>query len=700
MVFKIDFFEGKAVLWSKSVSGVEREVDTDYTPRIYIDGTRKDLRRIRNRIGRKSSVEATRFEEWRTGLESGSKSRVLRVDVVIDEKIMDLVSYLKRNFRRGKFRLYHVSISPQFRYCLQNRVNPRPAEKLERANIALSRVRLSNNDLDGLELNDETFRGSNREVLEGFMNAFRELDPDLLVVNRGQVLELINSQLKERNFDTGLGRVEGFRQLAGSNTIMTYGKTVHSSARYNVPGRIVVDASNSFMLGETTIEGLWDLVERSWKPLQELAWGSIGNLLTAIEVKKAYHEKDVLTPWKNWEGETPKKASTLHKADRGGFIFNPEPEVHRDVHEVDFASMYPNIMITRNISPETVCCSCCENSRVPELGYSICQRKEEGFIPEVLKPLVEDRSGYKDELTEGIEDLERERYVEGAIDAIKWLLVTCFGYMGHSHASYGAIECHQAINAYARKIMRRSKEIFEENGWEVKHGIIDSIWVSKRDENPTEMSEVCEEVSEEIGIDLEYEHDFEWVAFVPRSGSGADIGTLNRYFGKKRGGGFKTAGIEVEQSSTCNYIKEAQQRMIEAFDRNLDPKDVIDVLKQKIEELERGEIDFSELVIDTKTTKPLEAYTVNNRTVAALKRARFHGIKYRPGQQVSYVVKDDSQDGMGRVRLGFEGGGHDPDFYSTELIRAAESVLSPAGFHREEIRGKVSGGDTTIDRFT
>ncbi|MFB6116678.1 MAG: type B DNA-directed DNA polymerase [Candidatus Nanosalina sp.] len=699
MVFKIDFFRGNAVLWSKTDDGVRRKIDRDYRPRIYIDGTRNDLHKARSWIAGKDGVAATCLEEWKTDLSQNSPGKVLRVDISSEEKVMKVVSSLKKNFRRGRFRFYHVSLRPQFRYCLQEKINPRPDVELERTDLNLPRHRLAKEKLEGLEMDGEEFKGSNSKVLREFMRRFRDRDPDLVTVNRGQVLELINKELQDKGYNRGLGRVKGFEKLAGENTVSSYGKTVHSSARYNIPGRIIIDRSNSFMLGETTVEGLWDLVDRSWKPLQELAWGSIGNLLTAIEVRKAYHEKNVLTPWKNWEGEKPKKASTLHKADRGGFIFNPEPTMHEDVYEVDFASMYPNIMITRNISPETVCCDCCENSKVPELGFSICQ--EDGFIPEVLDPLVTDRRDYKKERDAGIQDPEREKYVEGAIDAIKWLLVTCFGYMGHAHASYGAIECHQAINAYARKIMRESKEIFEENGWEVKHGIIDSIWVSKREKDATELQEVCREVSDHVGIDLEFEHEFEWVSFVPRAGSDAKIGTLNRYFGKKKSGGFKTAGIEVEQSSTCKFVRDTQQEMIEAFDRDRNPGDVYKVLRNAFNKLENMDVDFDDLVIQKKTTKPLEAYSVENRTVAALKRAQYHGIEYRPGQTVKYVVVNDRQDGMGRVRLDFEEvKDYDINHYKTLLVRAAESILSPVGIDREQIRGEMYGKNSKIKKFT
>lgn len=698
MVFKIDFINGNAVKWSKKDGKTVREIDRNYRPRFFIEGSRSDLFKARSWITRREHVQATCFEEWRTGLDKETE-KVLRVDTETEKGLKKTVSDLKKNFDRTSFRFYHVSISPQFRYCLQEKVSPRPEEELESINISLPRYMIADKCLDGIKIDGRTLEGSNTEVLRDLLETVDKQDPDVFMVNRSQTIKLLNSELDRLGFSKGLGRLEQFQQLAGENTISSYGQVMHSSARYNIPGRILIDRSNSFMLGETTMEGLWDLVERSWKPLQELAWGSIGNLLTAIEIRKAYHEKEVLTPWKNWTGEKMKKASTLHKADRGGFIFNPKPEVIEDIHEVDFASMYPNIMITRNISPETVCCNCCDNSEVPELDFSICQEKE-GFIPEVLRPLVEDRQRMKKQLQDGTKTEEQKKYAEGAVDAIKWLLVTCFGYMGHAHASYGAIECHQAINAYARKIMKDSKELFEENGWKIEHGIIDSIWVRKKDEDATEIKEVCRKVSEHIGIELEHEHDFEWVAFVPRSSSKAEISTLNRYFGKKRSGGFKKAGIETEQSSTPQYIKEKQKKMIEAFDRNREKEDVYKILDKSIKELEKEKIEPEKLVEETKTTKSLETYSVNNRTVAALKKARKHGIDYRPGQKIRYVVTDDSRKDMERVDLEFEASSsYDTDYYRKLLIRACESILSPQGIDREQIRNRIKASNTALTQF-
>ena len=697
-MFKVDFIDGKAVKWRKTDEGVKAEKHPEYNPRFYIEGGDSKLRKYRPWISSLKQVKSTNYESWRPTLTKPEK-KVLRVDTNVDE-VMSVVNRLKKEVGRSAFRYYNVGFSPQFRYCLQEEVKPLPEKELNRINLQIPRRFLSKNDVSELRINGEKIGGTDLEALKRLKNTFERDNPDILLVNRGQVLKVLNQELNQKDFDFSLGRMDKFQELAGENTVSSYGKTVHSNARYNVPGRIVIDRSNSFLLGEATLEGLWDLVGRSYRPMQELAWGSIGRLLTSIEIKKAYLEDNTLTPWKNWNGESPKKASKMHKADRGGFIFNPEPSIHTDVYEADFASLFPNIMVKKNISPETVCCKCCENSEVPELGYSICE-EQRGFISEVLEPLVEDRQEMKERLKHEELGEEEERYLQGSVDAIKWLLVSCFGYMGHSHASYGAIKCHQAIQAYDRDIMVETKEMFEQAGYSIGHGIIDSIWVQEK-EDAENFQQVCERISDEIGILLEPEHKFEWCAFVPRSSTEARIGTLNRYFGKKQDGEFKTAGIEVEQDSECKYVQESQMEMIKALDERMKSEDVLEVLKKSIDRLESGKVSPEKLVITKKTSKSLEQYQVDNRTVSALKRYKRHGIEIKPGQSVSFIVRDDNAPSAGRVLLEFEAEKdcYDYDFYREKLFKAAESVLSPLGFERSDIRSEFSAERCVITDYT
>ena len=64
-------------------------------------------------------------------------------------------------------------------------------------------------------------------------------------------------------------------------------------------------------------------------------------------------------------------------------------------------------------------------------------------------------------------------------DALKWLLVCCFGYTGYKNARFGKIEAHEAINAVARETLLVAKEMAEERGYEVLHALVDSLYVRK-----------------------------------------------------------------------------------------------------------------------------------------------------------------------------------------------------------------------------
>jgi len=115
--------------------------------------------------------------------------------------------------------------------------------------------------------------------------------------------------------------------------------------------------------------------------------------------------------------------------------------------------------------------------------------------------------------------------------------VACFGYQGFNNAKFGRIECHEAINAYARQILLTAKQRLESGGWRVVHGIVDSIWVTPdpdvTDDEREPLEELVTEITEAVDIRLEHEAHYDWVAFVPQRES--DAGALTKYFGKVAG---------------------------------------------------------------------------------------------------------------------------------------------------------------------
>jgi DNA polymerase I len=220
----------------------------------------------------------------------------------------------------------------------------------------------------------------------------------------------------------------------------------------------------------------------------------------------------------------------------------------------------------------------------------------------------------------------------------------------------------------------------------VVHGIVDSLWVTPRlDADQTPLDELAASITEAAGIRLEYEAAYDWIAFVPRKDS--EAGALTKYFGSVAGeDAYKFRGIECRQRSTPPFVERVQRELIEVLDETRTPEAVCDHLGGQLARLRAGQVEPSALVIDNRTSKRAEAYQQYTRTVAALERADDVDLSPEPGQDVSYVVVDDDNRSRDRVRLACENpDDYDATFYADRLLRAAESVLAPLDWRRNDI---------------
>jgi DNA polymerase I len=689
--------------WHATSDGVESRRNHDYKPALFVDGPRDALDTLRQALQRDPKVASTRYEAWHTELGARERSTVLRVGL---DRVMEVRTLAREirglheqdSFHPGTFRLYNVDLAPQFRYCIETGTAPVPERELDIVDLDISETALRDEDVTALTVDGNTLGGTPTAVLDELHDRLATRDPDVLCCSTAHIVPFCHEQAADIGLeDFRLGRAAGYEQLAGASTYESYGQVGHSPARFRVPGRAVVDRSNSFLLDESGIPGLLDLVERSWRPLQETAWGSIGTILTAIQVREAL-ERDVLVPWNKWQPEQFKSVETLHAADRGGFTFAPEVGSHEAVVEVDFGSLYPNIMVEYNISPETVCCDCHDTDDVPGLGYTICER--DGFIPDVLEPIITDRAAIKKEIAATNDD-QRRTELQARSDALKWILVSCFGYQGYRNAKFGRIECHEAINAVARELLLDAKERLEAGGWRVVHGIVDSLWVQPVDgEEQEPLAALAATISEAVNIPLEIEDRFDWVCFVPRRES--EAGALTKYFGRVSGRDeYKLRGIEARQRSTPPFVEALQRDLIRTLDESRDPEPVCDRLHRGLRRLERGDVPADELCITKRVSQRPDAYEQRTQTVAALERAATQGLDRHPGQDIEYVVVDDNRRSKERVQLGHEPlGPYDEDFYRELAVRAGESVLSPFGWDRSDIERTLAGHDVlTLSSF-
>mgnify|MGYP000256511530 CR=1 FL=1 len=731
MVLTIDFrANGDVVRWTLTDDGVTSTAHEGYTPTLFVGDAARDL------YGRRggptpmppdrdelsdSLVELQAFLDGQdavvnTGCESHRQTfrtdprPLLRIDAASVDAVRCIAQRVQQFSDLGDYTCYNVDLTRQFRYCLETTMPASPDQSvrsLRTLTLSIPPHKSGPDALTHLTINGDIAGPTPEAAVTAVDHAVRDHDPDVIVVSTSDLIPLLFDAADTHNLSGfELGRKPGYTKLAGDSTYTSYGQAGHSPARYTIPGRVVIDESNTFFYHEAGLPGCLDLVERAGLPLEELGWASIGRVLTALQIRAA-RDRDILVPWQAWRPELFKSAATLDAADRGGTTFAPEVGVHGDVHELDFASLYPNIIRTRNISPETIRCGCCDTADVPGLGYSICET--DGYLPTVLGPLIDARSDIKTRIEKTTDDTERER-LESASSAIKWILVSSFGYQGFSNAKFGRIECHEAINAFARQILLDAKIALEDAGWRVLHGIVDSIWVTPapdRDQRPIEA--VAAEISAETGIVLEHESTFDWVAFCQMRNS--DSGALTRYFGKRRGettpltgalgDAIKTRGIETRQRSTPPWVSTVQEDALRVFDATQSPEAVCDVLYRHLTALRRSDIPTDDLIVANRASKHADAYTQETLTVAALRRAQHHEAGLAPGQTIRYVVVNDDGRGIDRVRLPFEDvESYDADWYEDAAIRAVESIVSSVGWGQSDInRYLADTTDTTLGRY-
>jgi DNA polymerase II len=287
-------------------------------------------------------------------------------------------------------------------------------------------------------------------------------------------------------------------------------------------------------------------------------------------------------------------------------------------------------------------CSCCTNRSVPEANYNICEKRR-GLIPQTLRPLLERRKQYKLVMRQRADAGKRETY-NAMQTAIKWMLVSCFGYLGHRNARFGRIEAHEAVTAYGREKLLRAKELAEAAGYRVLHALTDSLWLARTDLTEAEVVGVCEVISRATQVEMSCEGIYRWVVFLP-SKVKSQRPVATRYYGVFSDGRLKLRGLACRRSDTPLFIKDVQIEMLEvlaearsAGERRRLIERAKTILEKRIRELQQGRVDPRRLMLRRTLTKEVANYKTETRTAAAARQLESAGVKVHPGEHVRYLV--------------------------------------------------------------
>ncbi len=163
----------------------------------------------------------------------------------------------------------------------------------------------------------------------------------------------------------------------------------------------------------------------------------------------------------------------------GGYVKEPIGGIHEGIAVLDFRSLYPSIIATFNISPETLDCGKKERGhKVPEMKHWFC--KEEGFVSKAIRELIERRIELKKKL-KAIKDSEEWRKLKNEELSLKTVTNACYGYLAFSGSKWYCYECAESAAAFGRFFIKKIIAEAENEGFVVIYADTDSCFVKLKE---------------------------------------------------------------------------------------------------------------------------------------------------------------------------------------------------------------------------
>ncbi|MEM2991205.1 MAG: 3'-5' exonuclease [Halobacteria archaeon] len=405
--------QDKMVIWIKTSNENIKMVEEFY-PAFYIHASRAELESLKKRYQVNNWIKEMEFCRAKLGFYSSGEVlkitvkrykalnalareidtlgdyeyRFFNVDLSLTqryffEKNIFPMAYIKLNKKEPCFELLDSEYSRDYQIpdlkSIELRIEIAKKGRIPRYSDRLSKIYIDGGEEIVLESKDEA------ALLLELNKCIKTLDPDAIYTQHGDsfILPFLYHRGLENNIRINLGREldsHPYTPSRGERSYFSYGRIMYKPASYLLQGRMHIDVENSFLYQESGLEGLILLSRLSRIPLQKLARASPGTAISSMQLLQAYRE-GILIEWKKSKPEKFKTAAKLLLSDRGGFIYEPRVGIFNDVAEIDFSSLYPNIMLHKNISPETVLCECCrelEVENVQEIVPACCQVSAQG----------------------------------------------------------------------------------------------------------------------------------------------------------------------------------------------------------------------------------------------------------------------------------------------------------------------------------
>jgi DNA polymerase I len=382
----------------------------------------------------------------------------------------------------------------------------------------------------------------------------------------------------------------------------------------------------------------------------------------------------------------------------GAYVKLPDPGIYSRIAVFDFRSLYPSIIVSHNIDPQTIKCPHeeCRKKNISPIGHHFCMFNE-GLIPATLKDLLQKRKELKRRLR--IASGEERVLLNARVAALKLTTNTFYGYLRYVRSRWYSREAAESVTAWGRFYIQDVAKKADERGFTTLYQDTDSIFVLLNDKSEEDAIRFMNEVNAALPetMELELEDFYTRGVFVAKKHEKGEKGAKKKYALISKDGRIKIRGFELVRRDWSKIARDTQSRVLQAILVDGSKEKAVSIVREVILNLREGKVNKEDLVIYTQLRK--KSYEVLSPEIAAAEKARKRGMRISMGAIIGYIITRNGRSISEKAELSQFATDYDPNYYiDNQVMPAILKILGQLGYSEEDIlhMGKQASLDEWI----